>query len=77
MSLRRQKLPPYPPIEVINSLDIKRFAPTNFKYVKYGDYEFKECLEGYVCIYASGYQFPRPPNAPAGYAVYYGKNHPL
>lgn len=56
---------------------MKLFLPSNFKTVKYGQYEFKECLEGYVHVYTTAHRIPRPPDAAAGYAIYYGKNHPL
>lgn len=45
--------------------------------MKHGDYEFKECLEGYVHVYATGYRYPRNPRSLAAYAAYYGQNHPL
>lgn len=77
LTLRRQKLPSYPTIEYIQSLNVERFLPSNFKIVQYGDYEFQACLEDYVQIYTSGYQMPRPPGACGGYAVYYAKDHPL
>lgn len=77
LSLRRHKLPPYPEIEMIRSLNEDRFLPSNFKTVQYGDYEFQACLEDYVQIYTCGYQMPRPPGACGGYAVYYAKDHPL
>jgi hypothetical protein len=73
LSLRGQTLPPYPQIEVLKSLDVKQFLPSNFKIVKHGQYEFKECLEGYVHVYATAHST----HGLAGYAVYYGEDHPL
>lgn len=77
LGLRRQKLPPYPLIETIDKLELKNFVPTNFKLIQHGEYEFKECLDGYVHVYAVGYRPPRNPKALATYAVYFGKKHPL
>lgn len=45
--------------------------------VKYGDYEFKECLEGFVHVYIQAYKHPREAESAASYAVCYGENHPL
>lgn len=64
-------------IEVIDKLSLNNFLPSNFKKVKHGDYEFTECSDGFVHIYATAYQNRRDPNSLAGYAVYYGLNHPL
>lgn len=75
--LRRKNLLPYPPIEVIDKLSINNFLSSNFKTIKHGDYEFTECLEGFVHIYATSYQYKRDPHSLAGYSVYYGSNHPL
>lgn len=75
--LRRKNLLPYPPIDVIDKLSLNNFLPSNFKTVKHGDYEFTECMEGFVHIYATAYQYNRDPKALAGYSVYYGSGHPL
>lgn len=77
MRLRRQKLPPFPRIETLGRLVVESFLKANFKTVKYGEYEFKECLDGYVHIYVSGEEIVERGMIHCGYAVLYGKEHPL
>lgn len=77
LRLRRQKLLPYPDIEFVNTLDVETFLQTNFNIVKYGDYEFKESLDGFVHVYISACEITNHFKRNCGYAVFYRKDHPL
>lgn len=76
---RKQKLPPYPQIEVITELQPQSYLPSNFKSVRYGDHEFKQCPDGYVHIFVQAYKDERslPSDTAASFVVYYGENHAL
>lgn len=72
-------MPEYPVIEGIKRLELESFLASNFRQVKYGDYEFVECKEGYVQVYAKGWVDTRDVSNPmASYGVCYGElDHPL
>lgn len=77
MGLRKQRLPPFPQLECIRTLDVETFLPSHYKIVKYGDYQFLESADGYVIVYTQAHIHPKNVNAQAGFAVYFGRNHPL
>lgn len=72
-------MPDYPTIEGIRKLELETLLPANFHKVKYGDYEFTECKEGYVQVHMKGWVDKRDvSNLIAGYGVSFGKaDHPL
>lgn len=71
------KLPPFPEIECIRTLDVQSFLPSSYKTVKHGDLNFLESADEYVQVYVQGFQHPKNIDARAGYAIYFGQNHPL
>lgn len=75
----KKPLPEYPKIEAIRTLELETFLPSNFRTVKYGEFEFTECKEGYVQVHVKGWTNDRDKsNVVSGYGVCYGKeNHPL
>ena len=77
LGLRKLKLPPFPEIECIRELDIQSFLPSTYKIVKHGDYDFLESADGYVQVYVQAFQHPKKIDYRAGYAVFFGVNHPL
>lgn len=76
---RKTPLPEYPQIEGIKRLEVESFSPSNFVEVKYGDYTFVECKEGYVQVHAKGWANDRDVSNPvACYGYCFGKaDHPL
>ncbi|XP_031628004.1 uncharacterized protein LOC116343864 isoform X1 [Contarinia nasturtii] len=77
LNLRRQNLPPYPHIDLVRDLKVENYLPSSFKNVKYGEFEFSERFDGYVCMYIGAYMNTRDLDAKPGYSVYFGSDHPL
>lgn len=74
----KQSLPPYPHIEcIVSSPDADLLKSLNYKIVKHGNYEFLASTDGYVQMYTQGYVNSREFDSKAGFAVYFGLNHPL
>lgn len=48
---------------------------SNFRAVTYGDHEYKECLEGFVQVYAHADRDQSEPETPSCFVVVYGENH--
>lgn len=72
------QLPDLPQIEVIsisNSME-HNDAHVSIRKVKYGDFEFMECKEGYILCYIQAYLKRKEPQD-AFYGVYYGIKSPL
>ncbi|XP_031628439.1 ribonuclease H1-like [Contarinia nasturtii] len=77
LGLRRRNLEPYPHIDCVRELKLENYLLSSHKLVKYGEHEFLERFDGYVCVFISGYHHPRNLDTKSGYSVYFGPNHPL
>lgn len=78
LRLRNQKQLEYPAIETLAELREEYYLPSSFKTVRYGDYDFQQCMNGYVHIFIQAYKPNGLPSATAAsFVVYYGKDHPL
>lgn len=66
----------FPVIKVDGKLEFESFSQSNFKTVKYGDYEFIEDTDGFVQIYTTAY-VDEGPYGFGTFAVCYGYEHPL
>lgn len=77
--LRNQTHLAFPAIETLTELRDEYYLPSSFTTVRYGDYDFKQCSDGYVHIFLQAFKpFVGVPSATAAaFVVYYGKNHPL
>lgn len=51
-------------------------VPSHFRTVKYGDNEYRECLDGFVQVYCRGARDRKVLDACASYVVMYGEDHP-
>lgn len=69
----------YPKTECIRELQPESFLSSNFETVRYGDYEFTQCKEGYIQVYmqAELRQGRYKTSDICSYGVYYGNMHPL
>lgn len=71
------KLPDLPKIELIRAKDsLSAQTHLTTSKVKYGDYEFSVCEEGYILSYIQSYIKRRDPQD-VFYGVYYGRDHVL
>lgn len=77
--VRNQAHLAYPAIETLTDLREEYYMPSNFTTVRYGDYDFKQCMDGYVHIFLHAFKPLRgiPSDTAASFVVYYGTNHPL
>ncbi|KAG4073616.1 hypothetical protein HA402_000840 [Bradysia odoriphaga] len=76
----KEKLPTLTAVEKITlrDRDFETLVQTHLssRKVKYGDYDFSECNEGYILCYINAYQRKKEPQN-VFYGVFYGENHPL
>ncbi|XP_031632551.1 uncharacterized protein LOC116346555 isoform X2 [Contarinia nasturtii] len=77
LGLRRRNLQPYPHIDCVRDLKNENYSPSSHKLVKYGEHDFLQRFDGYVCVFISGYHHPRNLDAKSGYSVYFNQDHPL
>ncbi len=68
--------PDLPSMEFITNKSLNVDTHISCKKVKYGEYEFMECKEGYILCYINGYLRKKEPQN-AFYGLYYGDSHPL
>ncbi|XP_031619447.1 uncharacterized protein LOC116338381 isoform X2 [Contarinia nasturtii] len=77
LGLRRRNLQPYPHIDCVRVLKDENYLLSSHKLVKYGEHDFLQRFDGYVCVFISGYHHPRKLDAKSGYSVYFGPDHSL
>ncbi|KAG4079436.1 hypothetical protein HA402_008976 [Bradysia odoriphaga] len=76
----KEKLPTPTGVETVTlrDRDLGTLVQTHLssRKVKYGDYDFLECNEGYILCYINAFQRKKEPQN-VFYGVFYGENHPL
>lgn len=77
MGIRRPNTLPFPKIETIYELNTQTLVESNFRTVKYGDHEYRECLDGFVQVYCHACGNEREHNKCASYVLVYAEGHPL
>lgn len=78
MGVRRENTLPFPKIEYFKTLNAETLVESHFRTVKYGEYEYRECLDGFVQVYCHGHLRPEhvEHNGCASYVLVYGEDQP-